>query len=224
MYDVPAIREHPPPENVYEDRRASDGSDSTLYSEPEERQEDFSNFNFSSYKHPYDIKPPPAAHGAVQQDTEYYSRASEVTNSPALKNTPQERDIEKAMEVTSAQIPRRRRGYLTNLIDLYNAYDDSDDDPASQRRNTISDSRRISGLVDSLAYDEEQILEPDDPLVTGIHKNHLEDEEDIEKNARRLMSYKERRKQLEKIRIEFNVSCMSLSPDMCLSKLTDGIR
>ena len=191
-------------------RRDSGDSNATLHDEADE-QEDFSRFSFSSYKHPYDIKPPPGAHGTSPQPSQVNHQVSQYSKEAFPLSPPQNRDVEKAIDATCAQLPRRRRGYLTNLIDLYNAYDESDEgDPASQRRDAIVDAtHRTSRLVAPLAYNDEQILEPDDPIVTGIRKHCLEDIEDVEKNARREMNYKDRRKIQEKIRIEFNVSCKS---------------
>ncbi|KAJ3535643.1 hypothetical protein NM688_g6950 [Phlebia brevispora] len=200
-------------------RRESDASDSTLRDE-DNNAEDFSRFSFSSYKHPYDIQPPPGAHGHSPQDTQYFTRAQAPGKSPKLLDEQdregqyrrESEDVEKAVNETCAQLPRRRRGYLSNLIDLYNAYDDESEDPehddgATERRSAIIDAtRRTSRLVDPLAYNDEQILDPDDPVITGARKKCLEDAEDVEKNARRLMNYKDRRKQQERIRIEFNVS------------------
>lgn len=195
------------------DRRGSDDSNATLQEDNENGPEDFSRFSLSSYKHPYDIQPPPEARGLSPQESAYLPRSDGSKNmnayTPPNNFTPQSQDIENAIHETCEQLPRRRRGYLTNLIDLYNAYDEHEEgDPASERRGAIIDaSRRTSRLVDPLAYDDEQILDPDDPMVTGAQKECLEDPEDVEKNARRLMNYKDRRKQQERIRIEFNVTC-----------------
>ncbi|KNZ81564.1 hypothetical protein J132_00530 [Termitomyces sp. J132] len=53
-----------------------------------------------------------------------------------------------------------------------------------------------------------EVLDPDDPRVTGIEAKSLEDPEDIEKNALRQMDYRTRRKHLTRIKIEFNVTSM----------------
>ncbi|KAF7789738.1 hypothetical protein EIP86_000684 [Pleurotus ostreatoroseus] len=182
----------------------SDTSDNTLYGTNEPKN--YSRFSLSSYSHPYDIQPPPGAYGRSPQETQYFVRASVSKSEIASEDYgSQIEDVERALD---DQLPRRRRGYLTNLIDLYNAYDGSEDDTYDEeRRDAIMDAnRRASRLVDPLAYNDDQILDPDDPIITGARKKCLEDSEDVEKNARRLMSYKDRRKQQERIRIEFNVS------------------
>ena len=197
----------PPPSDYEGDRRGSGDSSATLH---EDNKEDFSAFSFSSYKHPYDIAPPAGAHGHAPQESSLRSRTTEASKAvEKYSPDPQSMDIEKAMDETTRQLPRRRRGYLTNLIDLYNAYDDPEGrDPMTERRNAIANAtKRTPGLGDPLAYNDEQVLDPDDPLLTGVHKESQEDPEDLEKNALRAMNYKDRRKEQEKIRIEFNVSC-----------------
>ncbi|KAF8076533.1 hypothetical protein FPV67DRAFT_1558984 [Lyophyllum atratum] len=52
------------------------------------------------------------------------------------------------------------------------------------------------------------LLDPDDPRITGIEAKYLEDPEDVEKNALRQMDYRARRKHLTRIKIEFNVTSM----------------
>jgi hypothetical protein len=51
------------------------------------------------------------------------------------------------------------------------------------------------------------VLDPDDPRVTGMTSTQLDDQEDLEKNTLRQMDYRARRKHIQRIRIEFNVSC-----------------
>lgn len=191
--------------SVSSPRRGSDTSDSTAYEA--DRRQGNSRFSLSSYNHPYEIQPPPGAYGYSPQETGYFARAQ--ASKSEFEAQKDDDDIEKAIPETSEQLPRKRRGYLTNLIDLYNAYDGTEGDSfdTEQRRAIMDANRRTSGLVDPLAYNDDQILDPDDPLITGIRKKCLEDEDDVEKNALRIMNYKDRRKHRERIRIEFNVSC-----------------
>ena len=190
------------------------GSDTTLNGH--EELDDVPQLSFGSYRHPYDIQLPPGAHGAFHQDQEsqYYSRASEVGKDGTTYSPKPGFDLEKVIEDTCGQLPRRRRGYLTNLIDLYNASEDFEEsNPELERRDAIINVNRVNRLSDPLAYNDEQILDPEDPAVTGVRKGCLEDVEDVDKHARRAMNYKERRKVQEKIRIEFNISCKSSTFD-----------
>ncbi|KAF8138451.1 DUF1212-domain-containing protein [Boletus edulis] len=63
------------------------------------------------------------------------------------------------------------------------------------------------GRSDSNASDSDnEVLDPDDPRVTNIAKRCLDDYEDEKRNALRQMDYRQRRKEQQKIRIEFNVT------------------
>ncbi|KAJ3710400.1 DUF1212-domain-containing protein [Lentinula raphanica] len=53
-----------------------------------------------------------------------------------------------------------------------------------------------------------EVIDPDDPRVTGVKATYLEDPEDIEKNTLRQMDYRHRRKHLMRVKIEFNVTSM----------------
>lgn len=97
--------------------------------------------------------------------------------------------------------PSEERGFFASLRDLDadNDWDDLDDEklPAEMTK---------SGTIFDNLY--EQVLDPDDPLVTGKHMECLEDPEDFEQEMWRQMSYKKRRKERARIRIEYNISCM----------------
>lgn len=62
------------------------------------------------------------------------------------------------------------------------------------------------GHFDDMLY--EHAIDPDDPVLTGAHKQWQEDYEDVERQMVREMSYKQRRKQLSRVKIEYNISCM----------------
>ncbi|KIY74124.1 DUF1212-domain-containing protein [Cylindrobasidium torrendii FP15055 ss-10] len=52
-------------------------------------------------------------------------------------------------------------------------------------------------------------MDPDDPRVTGVRAEYLDDQGDLEKNALKTMDYKQRRKHLMRVKIEFNVTSMA---------------
>ncbi|KAJ6628750.1 hypothetical protein B0H10DRAFT_2160730 [Mycena sp. CBHHK59/15] len=62
--------------------------------------------------------------------------------------------------------------------------------------------------MDSVASDSSDMLDPDDPRVTGITAHDLEGPADIDKNVLACMDYKSRRKHLMRAKIEYNVSSM----------------
>ncbi|KAF8205090.1 DUF1212-domain-containing protein [Pholiota molesta] len=55
---------------------------------------------------------------------------------------------------------------------------------------------------------DSEFLDPDDPRVTGKEAGQVDDQEDLEKNVLRQMDYRTRRKHIQRIRIEFNISSM----------------
>lgn len=59
----------------------------------------------------------------------------------------------------------------------------------------------------SSAYtNDEVVMDPDDPRVTGAKPNHLE-EKALEKEMLSKMDYRTRRKHLQRMRIEYNIAC-----------------
>ena len=103
--------------------------------------------------------------------------------------------------------PSRRRldseqhNFFTSLRDndADNNWDDLDDVDLQENID------EHGGHFDDDLY--EQVVEPDDPAVTGAHKEFQEDYEDVERQMVREMSYKQRRKALSRIKIEYNISC-----------------
>ncbi|KAE9383859.1 DUF1212-domain-containing protein [Gymnopus androsaceus JB14] len=62
--------------------------------------------------------------------------------------------------------------------------------------------------ADSMMSTNSEMMDEDDPRVTGIKAKELEDPRDIEKNTLRKMDYRSRRKHLMRVKIEFNVTSM----------------
>ncbi|KAI0090203.1 hypothetical protein BDY19DRAFT_887675 [Irpex rosettiformis] len=116
-------------------------------------------------------------------------------------------DLEQPIEESGAQIPRRRRGYLAHLIDLYNYYDKPEDNTfVSNKRDAVTRAaNNRARLIDPLAYDDAQLLDQDDPLVTGIKKKCLDNMDDMEHDTHRKLTYRERREEQQRVRIEYNV-------------------
>ena len=209
-------------------RQTFDDSSSTLYSgsspvrRPALRSRESSRYSFSSYRHPYDIRPPSEAYKASSPR----SRASVDDASDYSDGDEDDRRTMVASTVDLGKREDRHRGYLSNLLDLYN-YDAGnttamDNGLARLRRRTrvnrfnsldsamaSHDSGYGMRRLDSFASDCSQVLDPDDPTITGERRMELDDPEDIERAAMKQMSYKARRKHQQRIRIEFNISCMS---------------
>ena len=104
--------------------------------------------------------------------------------------------------------PAEERGFFASLRDL-----DADNDWDDVYEEVLPGELTQKGTIADNLY--EQVLDPDDPLVTGRHKECLEDPEDFEQEMWRQMSYKKRRKERARIRIEYNISCAQIPLACC---------
>jgi len=137
--------------------------------------------------------------------------------------------------------PRRYRGLAANLMELRGvslsrprSHGGGDGGGSGFRRDSTWDmsdfsmSRGASGVsqgstggwgmgrMDSNLSLGSGVLDPDDPKITGATKMLLDDPKDLEENCKQQMdlkhmNYKQRRKEAQKMRIEFNVTCASCS-------------
>ena len=217
-----------------EDRRKSDASGATLYDDqstpdgkavPYKKNSEDSRYSLSSYRHPHDIRPPGEAYAP--------NRAWNRQSSPPAywrdgAGDPEKQhggpDDEKEDEVCNLGTREdRQRGYLSNMIDLYaneNGGREDGERGYAGRLAAMPLRRRLSSFdstaprpnyrrFDSCTSAGSQVLDPDDPTVTGERKQTLDDPEDIERACMKQMSYKARRKYQQRIRIEFNITCAS---------------
>lgn len=181
-----------------ESRRGSaDSGATTLASEGDDETKDMT---YTSYRHPYDIKPPPRAHGSMQLPSrEDSSEKHDYVSKVDTKNWDEELGQE------TPRVSDRRSGLVGNLLQLYRLESTPGEASGVSRRNTLFHpwgARRI----DSLAHEENQFVDPDDPTLTGVRKSNFDECETREEIMRR-MNYKERRKERQRMRIEFNVTC-----------------
>ncbi|OBZ76083.1 Pheromone-regulated membrane protein 10 [Grifola frondosa] len=205
------------PDSEDDSRRPSDASSSTLFDEAGRYAEDDSRYSMSSYRHPYDIKPPADAYSRSQPYHRGSGRPNQSTNSA---DEDEDRDDQTDVGDEGCNLGSRddrRRGVLANMIDLYadnyarRNRDDDDSSESMSRMNSYTPSAISSQpwnlrRRDSAASNNSQVIDPDDPTVTGERKAQLDDPEDIEKACMRQMSYKARRKLRQRIRIEFNIT------------------
>ncbi|CAK5275592.1 unnamed protein product [Mycena citricolor] len=179
--------------------------------------------SFSSYQHPYDIPPPANAYSGAPQNLQ---PRSSIRQSVSFSEKPQVLEYDEEAQI-DAEDDRalKRRGVLSNMLDLYalqmdldpatgKPFEESAQPPIKlpQRYTPRAKIRRM----DSDASDHSDILDPDDPRVTGVTAQNLEDPADIDKNVLRLMDYKSRRKHLMRAKIEFNVTSMINRQDFLL--------
>ena len=211
----------PPDSNTSESRRGSARSDFTLTDAEAPSQRPFKS-SFSSYKHPYDIRPPQSTYPLPAYQTRPKRSISFADQQPTVHEyAPDTTNIEQLDPQTERAL--KRRGIPSNMLDLYAIDNNLSPDverQASMRRQDSTNSddyvytsaRHGMRRFDSTMSTGSDFLDPDDPRVTGIEAKCLEDAEDVEKNMLRQMDYRARRKHLRRIRIEFNVSCTGSLP------------
>lgn len=200
-----------------ESRRGSGDSNNTLCET--DGPNPYKKYSLSSYEHPYDIPSPRNAYsGAPPQHPPLRSAlrrsVSFAQEAPDVVEYDEEAQIDAAGERAL-----KRRGVLSNMMDLYALEHDLNPSTGQRRDSQDSDdeepqrytARPNNRRMDSMASNTSDFLDPDDPRVTGITAQNLEDPADIDKNVLRLMDYKSRRKHLMRAKIEFNVTCTFFS-------------
>jgi len=208
-------------DNDVDTRRASDLSDRTLYDRTEEEmQQSLNRLSFSSYQHPNDIPPPRSMYFAAPMRSgarhRYDPRASLEDRYLS------ERHGEGATSPNDfgGETPRHR-GVVSNLLELSHISDSTlpwdDYGFAPSRRGSLGEPRALAEGDSRPSLTRWYSLpgyDPDDPKVTGATRESLDDPADLERNVKeqmdlRSMSYKQRRKEAQKIKIRFFVTCVS---------------
>jgi hypothetical protein len=212
------FRDYLSPGDPVDARRASDSSEATLYDRTEEEmQRSLKSVSLSSYQHPNDIVSPPDAyiHGVPPR--------SGVSHRFGHKRSPKNTDYSSGNEDNAlpndlTHQPPRHRGVVSNLLELSHVSDPAPNRGhygfAAYRTGSLGepsgrDTRpRLSRLYSLGGYDAE------DPRITGATRESLDDPADLERNVKermglRSMSYKQRRKEAQKIKIRFFVTCTS---------------
>jgi hypothetical protein len=190
-------------------------------------------YALASRQHPYDIPPPQPAYDAKSvprsKQPNKVSFAAETTyrnenDFDTEAQAPTRRDYEGGLEdVNIDSEPNycemndkdgRRKGIVANLMELYGVSPGMNGLPYSRSQAYEAVGKEVGrqpfGRSNSNSSDSDtcpEVLDPDDPRVTNITKRCLDDYEDERRNALRQMDYRQRRKEQQKIRIEFNVSC-----------------
>jgi hypothetical protein len=179
-------------------------------------------YSLSSYEHPHDVPPPNYVYGGADILTD--SRLGPVQRSFASPSN----EIGGQLDAPYVEQAQKRQGLLSSMMDWYSmARSGTHQIPDSNRvargnGSAFSDDERgyssaVSGMrrgesTFSQASMNSDFFEPDDPRITGIHARQVDDQEDLEKNTLRQMDYKARRKHIQRIRIQFNISCESEYP------------
>ena len=123
--------------------------------------------------------------------------------------------IQDPIDVSLPPVPRRFRGGFANMLELWRVYWQQAPDQSEfviPGDTVFGNTHSRPWLVrssSSFGYD------PDDPKITGLKKISQEDPEDAESQCKQhmnlqYMSYRQRRKEAQKIKIQFNVTCKFL--------------
>ncbi|KAG8218623.1 hypothetical protein J3R82DRAFT_4287 [Butyriboletus roseoflavus] len=187
-------------------------------------------YALASHAHPYAIPPPQPAYDAESAPNPKQLNKVSFAAAPKYRDegkfdteaqAPTWRDDEGGLEdVDMEDEPNycgmndrdgRRKGIIANLMDFYEVSPGMNGVPHSRSQAYEAVRERPPfGRYDSKASDSDtysEVLDPDDPRVTNITKRCLDDYEDEKRNALRQMDYRQRRKEQQRIRIEFNVTC-----------------
>ena len=212
---------------IEEPRDRFGDSDDTLRDAAEDRR-----YSLSSYDHPYDINPPPNAYSGRSpalppqrppRSTLRRRQSVSFVGHPSPDDD-DHHDIERG-EGPGSREPQygRGRGVLSHLMEWHHNEHRPDNDvrdtPSTNRRPhyfrgpsetytefSMGIDRESLHREDSMASLYSQIMDDDDPRVTGV-RGYLEDPVDEKRNALRQMDYRARRKERAKVRIEFNITC-----------------
>ncbi|CCM02782.1 uncharacterized protein FIBRA_04891 [Fibroporia radiculosa] len=163
--------------------RDREGSEDTLYEKGGEDPKH--KYSLSSYRHPYDIPPPTHAY----------------TGQPAVAAPPTRRAVRFNDEKGNIVRPgdRDEEHSFGDTFKSHAYAGDGSRPPQCDFKR--AEAHELSSLLPFLAF-----LDDSDPLLTGVRKDKLRELERDEKNRVSLMSYRERRKYLQRARIEFNVT------------------
>ena len=181
-------------------------------------------YSLSSYEHPYDIPPPERIHTNAMTSANAI-RPSSLRKSVGFSLPDHTQEISINGNNNEGDQTQKRQGMLANMMEWYSTSNSgthqipSQGKPELTRRHpstfseddygyssAVNGMRRGDSTFSMMSFGSD-ILDPDDPRVTGMTATQLDDQEDLEKNALRQMDYRARRKHIQRIRIEFNVSC-----------------
>ncbi|KAF8489254.1 hypothetical protein F5888DRAFT_1747292 [Russula emetica] len=200
--------------DVDDPRRTSDSSERTLYEQTEEEmQRSLQRVSLSSYQHPNEIASPSNVYTSGGPPRSSVKRRF---GHKALDESDDFRDEDDGqLDYVSHQAPLHR-GVVSNLLELSRVSHSNpkwgDYGSYPFRSGSLSETEpdirpRLSRLYSLGGYDA------DDPRITGATRELLDDPADLERNVKdqmglRTMSYKQRRKEAQKIKIRFFVTSL----------------
>lgn len=206
-------------DDAADSRRTSDSSERTLYEQTEEElQRSLQRVTLSSYQHPNEIASPSNVH--LSRGPPHSSVKRRSGHKPSLDGSDDFRDEDGGALVDDvSRQATLHPGVVSNLLELSRVSHSNpkwgDYGSYPFRSESLSEAEpdirpRLSRLYSLGGYDA------DDPRITGATRELLDDPADLERNVKdqmglRTMSYKQRRKEAQKIKIRFFVTCKSRS-------------
>jgi hypothetical protein len=176
---------------------------------------------WSSHQHPYEIEPPyrvynDATFGPRRPTVGSLDPRDDIAGGGSARHLSPRYSIRDPIDVSLPPMPRRFRGGFANMLELWRVYWQQAPEqsefviPGDTLFGNVHSRPRLVRSSSSFGYD------PDDPKLTGLKKISQEDPEDAESQCRQqmnlqYMSYRQRRKEAQKIKIQFNVTCKFLS-------------
>jgi hypothetical protein len=175
---------------------------------------------WSSHRHPYEIDPP----YRVYDDATFGPRRLTVSSldprdgsigGGSARHSSPRYSIQDPIDVSLPPMPQRFRGGFANMLELWRVYSQQ----APEQSEFVIPGDTLFGNAHSrpwpLRSSSSFGYDPDDPKLTGLKKTSQEDPEDAESQCRQqmnlqYMSYRQRRKEAQKIKIQFNVTCKFL--------------
>jgi len=207
-------QDHFSPNDATDVRRVSDSSEMTLYDRTEEEMlHSLKTVSLSSYQHPNDIASPPSVY--ISGGPPPSSVKRRPGHGLSLVNSDDQSHVGKGDTSPNDDVgieTALHRGLVSNLLELSRVSHPSPRwDPYPSPSRSLSDAGpemrpRLPHLYSLGGYDA------DDPRITGVTRELLDDPADVERNVRdqmrlRSMSYKQRREEAQKIKIRFFVTC-----------------
>ena len=175
---------------------------------------------WSSHQHPYEIDPPyrvynDATFGPRRPTVGSLDPRDDIVGGGSARHLSPRYSIQDPIDVSLPAMPRRFRGGFANMLELWRVYWQQ----APEQSEFVNPGDTLFGNVHTrpwLARSSSSFgYDPDDPKLTGLKKISQEDPEDAESQCRQqmnlqYMSYRQRRKEAQKIKIQFNVTCKFL--------------
>jgi hypothetical protein len=174
-------------------------------------------YHWSSYQHPYDIEPPSSVYtnatfGPRRLTMDSAGSQRDNVSEGSSRLLPPRYSTQDPFDVPLDPMPRRFRGGFANMLELWRVYwqqAPGQSEFVVPHDALLGDSYSRPGLVRSQSSFG---CDPDDPKITGAKKLSQDDPRDAESQCRQemnlqYMSYRQRRKEAQKIKIQFNVTC-----------------